>query len=153
MASIEDFENQLADFGQQLTNLDDILLNVSGQIVAQIKASAPVDEGNLKNSIQAVITDNQIQIQMLAYGLFQNYGVDGMQQRVADPVPFGVEPRPTTGDRFGFSGNYEMIGGDLPIPVRKHIYAYGIKPQRFFNIETITNYIETEVARRLVQDI
>lgn len=153
MASIEDFENQLEGFGQSLTNLDDILLNVSGQIVAQIKSNAPVDQGNLKNSIQAVIIDNQIQIQMLAYGLFQNYGVDGMQQRVADPVPFGIEPRPTTGDRFGFSGNYEMIGGDLPIPARKSIYAYGIKPQRFFNLETITNYIETEVARRLVQDI
>jgi len=125
----------------------------SGGIVNQIKANAPVDSGSLRDSIQAVVANNAVEIQMLAYGLFQNYGVDGMQQRQADPVPFGVEPRPAAGNRFGFSGDYEMIGGSLPIPARKHIYAFGIKPQRFFDIATISNYIETEVARRLAESI
>lgn len=153
MASVQDFENQLAGFGDSLANLDNILLSIGGQVVNNIKAQAPVDSGSLRDSIQAVVTENTLQIQMLAYGLFQNYGVDGMQQRVADEVPFGIDPQPAAGRRYGFSGDFEMIGGDLSIAARKSIYAFGIKPQRFFNLETLTNYIETEVARRLAEEI
>jgi len=153
MASVDDFASQLEDFGDSLSNLDEILLSIGGQVVSNMKANAPVDSGSLKNSIQAVVTQNTLQIEMLAYGLFQNYGVDGMQQRVADDVPFGIDPQPAAGKRYGFSGDFDMIGGDLSIAKRKSIYAFGLKPQRWFDLQQLTIYIETEVARRLVEEI
>ena len=89
---------------------------------------------------------------MLYYGIFQNYGVDGMQNAPAREVPpFGV-PQPTAGRRFGFSGNYEMIGGDLSFGARKQIYKMGLKPQSFFNVDAIADAVADGVTQALTQD-
>lgn len=144
-----DFLDRLQSFGEDLSNIDNELLAIAGNIVNDLKAAAPQDSGDLKNSIQAVIQDNSIQIEMLVYGIFQNYGVDGMNQRVADDVPqFGIDPQPAAGSRFGFSGDYIAIGGDLPYGVRKSIYERGLRPQRWFDLETLAERITTEIANR-----
>lgn len=151
--TVDQFTRQMEDFGQELSALDDLLLAIGGEVINNLRAQAPVDSGRLRQSIQAVVAENELNIAMLAYGMFQNYGVDGMQQSRATAVPFGINPQPTAGGRYGFSGQYEMIGGDLPIPVKKSIYAFGLRPQNWFNLETVTEYIETELARRLVETI
>ena len=146
--TIDQFANAMRGFGEELRTIDDELLEIGGLIVQALKAAAPRDSGALKNSIQAVVQDNQILIEMLAYGVFQNYGVDGMNQRRADRVPFGIDPRPAAGDRYGFSGNYTMIGGDLPFGVRTSIYQKGLAPQHWFDIDTLADQITNEIANR-----
>ena len=85
--TVEEFERSLQDFGEGLSNIQPILLNIGGRIVDEIKAGAPVDSGALRNSIKAVIEDDSLTIAMLYYGIFQNYGVDGTANAPARVVP------------------------------------------------------------------
>lgn len=150
--TVEEFERSLQSFGEELSNIQPILLNIGGRIVDEIKAGAPVDSGALRNSIKAVIEDDSLTISMLYYGIFQNYGVDGTANAPARVVPpFGV-PQPTSGNRFGFSGNFEMIGGDLSFGARKTIYKMGLRPQSFFEVEQISQAVADGVAQQLTQD-
>ena len=150
--TVEEFERALGDFGETMQNLSPILTQIGGRIVDEVKAGAPIDTGALRQSIKAVIEDDTLALEMLYYGIFQNYGVDGMNQAVATDVPqFGV-PQPTAGRRFGFSGNYEMIGGDLPFGVRKSIYKLGLKPQSFFDVDAITQVVADGVTQALTRE-
>tara|TARA_R110002020_G_scaffold445881_1_gene657840 strand:+ start:3819 stop:4274 length:456 start_codon:yes stop_codon:yes gene_type:complete len=149
--TVDEFESALGDFGETMSNLSPILTQIGGRLVDQIKQDAPTNTGALRNSIKAVIADDSLTIQMLDYGVFQNYGVDGMQNAPAREVPFGV-PQPTAGRRFGFSGNYTMIGGDLSFGARKEIYKMGLKPQRFFDVDQIAGAIADGVAQQLTTE-
>ena len=150
--TVDEFENALQDFGEQMNNLSPILTQIGGRLVDQIKQDAPTNTGALRNSIKAVIADDSLTIQMLYYGVFQNYGVDGMQNAPAREVPTYGVMQPTAGRRFGFSGNYEMIGGDLSFGARKEIYKMGLKPQRFFDIDVISQAIADGVAQQLTTE-
>ena len=150
--TVNEFESALSDFGETLTNLSPVLTQIGGRLVDQIKADAPTNTGALRQSIKAVIEDDGLAIEMLYYGIFQNYGVDGLQNAPAREVPrFGV-PQPAAGRRFGFSGNFEMIGGDLAFGVRKQIYKMGLKPQPFFDVDQIANAVADGVAQQLTTD-
>ena len=150
--TVDEFERALGDFGETMSNLSPILTQIGGRIVDEVKAGAPVDSGALRQSIKAVIQDDSLAIEMLYYGIFQNYGVDGMQNAPAREVPpFGV-PQPTAGRRFGFSGNYEMIGGGLSFGARKQIYKMGLKPQSFFDVDAIAAAVADGVAQQLTQE-
>ena len=150
--TVDEFERALGDFGETMSNLSPILTQIGGRIVDDIKSGAPVDSGALRNSVKAVIENDALAIEMLYYGIFQNYRVDGLQNAPAREVPpFGV-PQPTAGRRFGFSGNYEMIGGDLSFGARKQIYKMGLKPQSFFNVDAIADAVADGVTQALTQD-
>ena len=71
----EEFERALEGFGETLGNLSPILFDLGGQIVDEMKRNVPEDIGNLKSSIKAVIDEDSLSFEMLAYGLFQNFGV------------------------------------------------------------------------------
>jgi len=150
--TVDDFESALSDFGETMTNLQPILTQIGGRLVDEIRQEAPTNTGALRQSIKAVIADDSLAIEMLYYGIFQNYGVDGMQNAPAREVPrFGV-PQPTAGSRFGFSGNFEMIGGSLPYGVRKSIYKMGLKPQPFFDVDAIAAAVADGVAQNLTTE-
>ena len=150
--TVDEFESALSGFGETLGNLSPVLTQIGGRLVDQIKADAPTNTGALRQSIKAVIEDDGLAIEMLYYGIFQNYGVDGIQNAPAREVPrFGV-PQPVAGRRFGFSGNYEMIGGDLAFGLRKQIYKMGLKPQPFFDVDQIANAVADGVAQQLTTD-
>ena len=150
--TVDQFESALGDFGETMQNLSPILTQIGGRLVDQVKDGAPIDSGALRQSIKAVIQDDSLAIEMLYYGIFQNYGVDGMQNAPAREVPpFGV-PQPTAGRRFGFSGDYTMIGGDLSFGARKQIYKMGLKPQSFFDVDAIAAAVADGVAQQLTQD-
>ena len=152
MMTEDEFVDALRDFGETMSNLSPILTQIGGRIVDDIKSGAPVDSGALRNSVKAVIQDDALAIEMLYYGIFQNYGVDGLQNAPAREVPpFGV-PQPTAGRRFGFSGNYEMIGGDLSFGARNQIYKMGLKPQSFFNVDVIAATVADGVTQALTRE-
>ncbi len=150
--TVNEFESALSDFGETLTNLSPVLTQIGGRLVDQIKADAPTNTGALRQSIKAVIEDDGLAIEMLYYGIFQNYGVDGIQNAPAREVPSYGVLQPTAGRRFGFSGDYEMIGGNLSFGARKEIYKMGLKPQRFFDVDIIAGAIADGVAQQLTTE-
>jgi len=136
--SERNFLAALSDWGDEISNLDNILLEVSGRIVADLKAAAPVSQGggDLRNSIQALIQDNTLTIQMLAYGAFVNYGVKGTEDNAGLPVPFGAGPEPTAG--YGASYAYETR-------------RFGIdgSTHQWYDYEQVATRIQNEIANRL----
>lgn len=145
--TVDELNARLSQFGQQATDLSDILANIGSEITLQIKRDAPVDTGALKASIGFQVTQNSLQLDMLNYGIFQNYGVIGTEN---DPgavsTPDGI---------FGVAANYKFrfksqtIGGSLPFPVRGSIARKGLKPKQFFNLKDIAE----EVSIRLTEEL
>jgi hypothetical protein len=156
--TVDEFESALGDFGETMQNLSPILTQIGGRLVDQIKQGAPIgDTGRLRNSIKAVIENDSLAIEMLYYGIFQNYGVDGMQNAPAREVPTYGVIQPTAGRRFGFGvkqPNSGMISGDsgLSFGARKEIYKMGLKPQRFFDVDIIAGAIADGVAQQLTTE-
>ena len=150
--TVDEFESALGDFGETMQNLSPILTAIGGRLVDQIKADAPSNTGALRNSIKAVIQDDTLSVEMLYYGIFQNYGVDGIQNAPASEVPTYGVMQPTAGRRFGFSGEFEMIGGDLAFGARKQIYKMGLRPQPFFNVDVIAAAVADGVAQQLTRE-
>ena len=97
-----DFFNALDQFGENIDNLDNYLLALGGQIVAELRANAPVDEGDLRNSITAIVENDTLVLGMLTYGAFTNYGVRGTEDQLGIEVPSGVTPPPFMGSTYQF---------------------------------------------------
>lgn len=133
MASVEDFENMLDGFGEALNNIDLQLLNVSGPIVDKMKSKSPVKTGALKKSISAIVTKNTLTFNMLFYGAFQNYGVNGTETLTAKEVQFGVEPRPTNEPFYAFKKR-----------------RFGIIHRDFFDINDITDEVANYLGDQLI---
>ena len=130
--TVEEFEQQLANLGQELSEIDQILLAAGGRLVRDLKQRAPVDTGDLRSSIQAVVTDQSLTIQMLSYGLYQNFGVSGTEDTLGITVPEGIFPGPRTGDTYSFQTR-----------------RFGIKPQQFFNMEQLTENLIQALEERI----
>ena len=133
MASIEEFENMLSGFGQSLNNIDLQLLNVSGPIIDRMKKKSPVKTGALKKSISAIVTKNTLTFNMLFYGPFQNYGVNGTETLTAKEVQFGVEPRPTSEPFYAFKKR-----------------RFGIIHRDFFDVNDITDEVANYLGDQLI---
>jgi len=134
--SVDNFIAALDDYGDRLSDMDSILLEVGGRIVGDLKAAAPVDTGRLRNSIQAVVQDNTLSIQMLAYGSFVNYGVSGTEDNDGLPVPFGAGPEP----RGNYGNPYAFQTRRFGIPGSEH---------QWYDFESLANRIQTEIAQRI----
>lgn len=126
---VNDFIAELEGFGQELSNISPVLQELGDRITADMKASAPVDSGALKNSIRAVVSDNKLEIDMLYYGAFQNYGVNGTEDNVANKVQFGVTPRPTSEPFYAFKKR-----------------KFGLRPQQFFNLDLLEELVITTLT-------
>jgi len=134
--TVEQFANELQGLGQSITRLDDVLLAAGGRLVEQLRAAAPVDTGDLKNSIQAVVENNQLQIQMLVYGMFQNYGVKGTEDSLGITVPEGVSPFPRSGDKYSFQTR-----------------RFGLPNQTFFNVDAMADVVAEAVAQNIIENL
>ena len=42
-----------------------------------------------------------------------------------------------------------MIGGPLPFGTRVNIHKFGLRPQRFFNLDEIADILEQELQNRI----
>lgn len=142
---------RLSQFGQQATNLSDILTTIGGEITSDIKRKAPVNTGALRGSISFQVSMNSLELEMLNYGVFQNYGVKGTEN---DP---GVKATPD--GIFGVAAGYKFqfksqtIGGSLPFPVRRSIAQKGLKPKNFFSLKDITDEVVERLTEELIRPI
>lgn len=139
--TVEQFEQQLEGYGQRLSDFDGLLQAEFSRLVDEIRALAPVStgptSGDLRSSIKLTGDRFNFQIQMLGYGVFQNYGVLGTKSsRIPVNVP---EAGLTLGnvnvdrERFQFgTGNFD--NGGRPWGA----YYSGIKAQSFFSITELT---------------
>lgn len=130
-----DFLRDLEALGQQLSDPQSILTEVGETITTQMKSAAPVDTGALRNSISYTIDGDQMTINMLYYGPFQNYGVNGTQTFLSSPVEFGVNPPPRVAPFYSFQ-------------TRK----FGLPSQTFFNMQSITDTIADAFATAVNED-
>ena len=133
---IDDFIKQLENFGQSVNNVDQYLLEISGSIVALLKSKSPVDTGELRKSIRSQISNNTMTIKMLNYGAFQNYGVNGTQNKTAKEVQFGVEPRPSSEPFYAFKSR-----------------RFGIKPKNFFDINVLNKTVTDHIQKRIQDNL
>jgi len=97
-------------------------------ITARKKKLAPRKTGTLANSIsdKVQITKDKVTIfsTMLDYGYYQDSGISGTKKRInKNPQSFNPPGR--------FTGNWKMIGGNLPFGARVSIYHNGFDPQPF----------------------
>lgn len=134
--TVEEFENQLANFGESIRDLSPILNGIAEDITAQIRRAAPVDTGRLRQSINAFVTANSLEITMIYYGAFQNYGVNGTQDNIANQVEFGISQRPSSEPYYAFKSR-----------------RFGLPPQRFFNLDDLQTLVAQRVETELLQQL
>lgn len=134
--TVEQFEEQLADFGESIRDLSPILNQIAEDIADQIRQAAPVDTGALRRSIDTFVTVNSLEITMLYYGAFQNYGVNGTQDNIANRVEFGVAPRPSSEPFYAFKSR-----------------RFGLPPKRFFNLDDLQSLVAQRVETELLQQL
>lgn len=145
--TVEEFTQRLEGLGQRATDLSDILTQIGTEITTAVRANAPEDTGALKRSIQFSVTPDSLSLEMLNYGVFQNYGVDGTKTASAkeiEPGIFGI-----TQKRFKFKSL--TIGGSLPFPVRRSIAERGLKPKSFFSIADLKEEVATRIEEEITQ--
>ena len=129
--NLDELYQDLNNLATELTELDKWLLETSKSIVDQLKSQAPVDSGDLKNSIKAEVINNTLVIKMLNYGVFQNYGVSGTKDNLGKPTEFGISIA-NEGTIFKFDNR-----------------RFGIKSKNFFNVGDITD----EVIEKIIQQL
>ena len=134
--TVNDFISDLAQLGEALSNPQELLAELGDNMVTTIKTQVPVDTGALRNSIQwAFVAENAIQLSMLPYGVFQNYGVNGTDGGYNPQTnhksfmnDFGgiTQPQPAPG--FGFGTGYQNR-------------AFGLPARKFYDELQIQEYI------------
>ncbi len=136
--TVEEFERRLADFGEEVGGLDARLQEFFTQTVDAIRAQAPVDTGALRSSIKLTGDRFGFEIKMNSYGVFQNYGVMGVNSsRFPVNVPeagLNLGTVPVERERFQFgTNNFWRTGPGWGA------YYTGIRARSFFSVTDITN--------------
>ena len=111
--TLDDFDNDLGNFGQELQNLTPLLTRIGNEMTAQLRSNAPVADsegGSLQSSIQLSVQPTSFGISMLAYGVFQNYGVVGVDggSRATDPRGGQRIPNEVFPQGSGDGGKYQF---------------------------------------------
>jgi len=109
-------------------SLKSVSQKIADLITARKKKLAPKKTGALVNSISDSVKIGKgkvtITSKMNDYGYFQDSGVSGIKKKVnKNPQSFNPPGQ--------FSGNFKMIGGNLPYGPRVSVYKNGFKPQPF----------------------
>jgi hypothetical protein len=124
------------NFGENLSNLDQVIYQYMQQKVTQMQALAPERTGDLKRSIQLTADRFSFKILMNYYGVFQNYGVMGTDRsrsifEVEEGWTIGGQPVPTREMQFGVI--------DHP----------GISARSFINLSEITNELKELIKNNI----
>jgi hypothetical protein len=148
--TVDDFIQDLDQFGVNIQDVSVELAQVGEAITNEVRSKAPVLTGALKSSIRVFVTNNSLAIDMLDYGVFQNYGVKGVTSSrgsVNEPengISFGGMAA-TTRFQFG-TGNFSTGGRPWGA------YYSGIAAQSFFSIETLADDIQETLAQNLIEN-
>jgi len=128
-------------------NLKSISDRIAKLIEARQKKLAPRNTGALAGSIKTLVNVAKDKItissKMFDYGYFQDSGISGTEKRVnKNPQSFNPPGK--------FTGNWKMIGGNLPYGARVSIYKKGIEPQPF--IVPATLQVMDRIGYQLLAD-
>ena len=113
MIDVEGFDDLLAEldqFGTELqevttTSLQDLASTIPNELKRMIFSEKQDRTGTLKNSIQATVRGNNLELSMVYYGYYQVFGVTGAQRgslQLPDSV-LGAFGTVSGGDRFKFT--------------------------------------------------
>lgn len=136
--TIQEFENYLDQFQDNLSASDTILLDIVSPLIQDMKQRAPYASGDLQRSISAFVNNGTIKFNMRYYGVFQNYGVGGSESSPSNlkPVPkFGIDVQPSDGQYFRFRNR-----------------RFGLPSQQFFDIEQMTDYIVEQYENTITEE-
>lgn len=147
--TVDDFVARLSAFGESVNDLTQVLQEFGDEVTTEIKAKAPIDTGALRSSIQASATPSQLRLEMLDYGLFQNYGVVGTE---SDPGAKVSEPQWGTYGNKKYQFGAKMIGGNLPFGARVKIARQGLKPKNFFSVMTLARDLADRIEQATVDN-
>lgn len=70
------------------------LQQIANDIVAALKKNAPSDSGKLKKSITGKVIRDQIEIDMLGYGVINDMGINGTERNNGSPFSFSKKRPP-----------------------------------------------------------
>ena len=143
--TLDQFESMLENFGEQIEGLDARLQEWFTQKVDEIRRLTPVDTGALRSSVKLTGDRFHYELTMLSYGVFQNYGVLGVnssrQPTFVPEAGLSIEGFGITQEKFQFgTGNFD--NGGRPWGA----YYTGIRAQSFFSITDITNELTQFIA-------
>lgn len=123
--------------------LDKALKQLSDLILASKRslASAVFSTTNFTRTIKQEIVDTDkgpaIKSTMDSYAYYQDSGVRGAGNNTIGANPNSEN---TPGQ---FTGNFKMIGGNLPFGARRKIYKQGLRPKPFIK-ESIVSPVESK---------
>lgn len=154
--TVDQFVERIGRWGREIDQIQMTALEVAGPLVAQMKAAAPVDSGDLRNSIGIAVEGDAraIYLTMLSYGYFQNYGVEASpssntaknfgQAPVEEQVRFALPP--SGGDKFRFGTKVE---GTKPWGA----FYSGLNAVGFFSMAEIERVIVEGIGPGITQRI
>jgi hypothetical protein len=150
MASVDDLINDLSNFGSEVQDLSLDLAQIGADIEAGIRSRAPVKTGALAQSIRVFVTQDSLAFEMLDYGVFQNYGVKGVDN-TASPLLTPEEGISFGGiaatSRFSFgTGNFSKGGRPWGA------YYSGIGAQSFFSIDAMAQDVADTIGTNLIDN-
>jgi hypothetical protein len=140
--TVDDFIADLASLGETLSNPQELLAELGDNMVTTIKTQVPVDTGALRNSIRWGFNGvNSIELFMLDYGVFQNYGVMPNYNTGSYHKPFandfGGITQPQAAPGFGIGSGYSNR-------------AYGLPARKFYDELQIQEYIGEQFLEDII---
>ena len=140
--TVDDFIGDLAALGETLSNPQELLAELGDNMVTTIKTQVPVDTGALRNSIRwGFVGENAIELSMLDYGLFQNYGVMPNYNTGSYHKPFmndfGTITQPQPAPNFGMGAGYKNR-------------AFGLPARKFYDELQIQEYIGEQFLEDII---
>lgn len=142
--TFKDIEAELNAMLDGIESFDVDLLEVVRTIIQTemvSKITTKANQGTIKRSIQAVQTADNLNIEIVNYGMFQNYGVNGLVSGSAIPNHEGYTYK------FGVKAQKRIERGELGFYHKT--WKYGIKAKKWFDVEDVIEKIEVELQRRL----
>ena len=138
--TVADFIDDLTALGEELQDPQGLLAEFGNGVVEDMRANVPVDTGALRNSINYIIADNQIQFSMLIYGIYQNYGVFPNYNPTSYHKPFT--------NRFG--GIAAPEGNPFGVPALGYQNRqFGLPRRKFFDWTEITQQLSDNIAEQI----
>lgn len=112
------------------TNQRKTLQAFAKELQDELRQKVPVKSGKLKRSIKGVATDDTVYIEMLAYGIFNDLGVNGIKKNQGSPFSFRNSAPPSSA----------FQGAASPFAVSRSIFEKGFRGSLF-----ITNNVDDEI--------
>ena len=152
--TLDEFETRLVDMRDDIVNLTPILTEIGNEMTRELQSAAPTGKtGNLQSSIRLDVQPQQFAVTMLAYGVFQNYGVVGVDggDRAKKPRGGQVSPDSIFPAGSGEGGKYQF-GVKQPKYRGWGAYYTGFnKNIGWFDVEDLTQQVTTRLQQRINQ--